>query len=105
MQVKPDLPRLMAVGPLEKTTWADTLSHAAVPSASGFRGKDHISPTQPEPSGVNKVVHSSSPECFGLTHQHFQSCGTTEYLQALVSREVSSQLTEYHQGGSYRAAP
>lgn len=29
MQVKPDLPRLMAVGPLEKTAWADTLPHAA----------------------------------------------------------------------------
>lgn len=66
----------------------------AVPSASGFRGKDHVPHTQPEPSGVNKMIRSSSPKCFGFTHENFRNGGTMEYLQAPGLREVSSHLTE-----------
>jgi len=65
-----------------------------VPSASGFRGKYHVSHTQTEPSGVNKMMCSSSPKCFALTHQNFRNAGMMEHFQTTGSREVSSQHTE-----------
>lgn len=70
----------------------------AVPSASGFRGKDHVSHTQPEPSGVNKTIRSSSPKCFGLTHQNFQNSGTMERIPVSTRLERGNQPTQSNTG-------
>lgn len=64
MLLKADLPCSMAAG--SQTSLGNHQGGypvpcgSAIPSASGFRGKDHVSHT--EPTGVNKKIPSPSPE-------------------------------------------
>lgn len=66
MLLKADLPCSMAAG--SQTSLGNHRGGypvpcgSALPSASGFRGKDHVSHTEPEPTGVNKKIPSPSPE-------------------------------------------